>query len=294
MKEPLVYVVIPNWERPDDTVACVRSVEANGYGNVRVLVVDNGSSDSSVESISAACPDVEWLVLEENLGFAGGSNAGIRYARQEGADYILLLNNDTIVMPGTLRALVRALDENPGWSIAVPKICFYDEPRRIWAAGCRWRRFPPQVKMIGFGKPDAPRYNCRRELSYATGCALLMSRSVLEDVGGFNPQFRSYQEDYDFCYRAREAGHHLLYVPQAEVLHKVAQSLGEASPTRWRYLGRNNVLFYRPGERFSWTTLFCSTVWTVVRESVKGNTATIPAFCQGVLEGVRMFRRERG
>jgi hypothetical protein len=293
MKEPRVYVVIPNWERPDDTVACIRSVEADGYSNLRILVVDNGSTDNSVETISAACPEVAMLTLPKNLGFAGGSNAGIDGALQRAADFVFLLNNDTIIVPGTITALVRALDGDPTWSIAVPKIRFHDEPARIWAAGCRWRQFPPQVKMIGFGKRDAPRYNFTRELPYATGCALLVRRSVLEDVGGFDPRFTNYQEDYDFCYRARQAGHRLLYVPEATILHKVAQSLGEGSPIRWHYLGRNNVLFYRPGERFSWVTLFSFVAWTIVRESVTGNRATVPAFVQGVLEGMKTFRGER-
>jgi GT2 family glycosyltransferase len=293
MNEPLVYVVIPNWEHAEDTIACVRSVEADGYPHVRVLVVDNGSADNSVDRISAACPEAALIALEENLGFAGGSNAGIDSAVQRGAELVLLLNNDTIVVPGSIAALVRALTEDRTWSIAVPKICFHDEPDRIWAAGCRWRRFPPQVKMIGFGKRDAPRYNYAQELLYATGCALLVRRSVFEDVRGFDPRFKNYQEDYDFCYRARQAGHRLVYVHQATVLHKVAQSLGETSPIRWHYLGRNTVLFYRPGERFSWGALFSSVVWTIVRETVKGNVARVPAFVQGVLNGIGVFRSER-
>lgn len=289
MREPLIYVVIPNWERPNDTVACVRSVEADGYSNLRILVVDNGSTDNSVDSISAACPEVEILALPENLGFAGGSNAGTDWALQRAADFVFLLNNDTVVVPSAITALVRALDEDTTWSIAVPKICLHDEPQIIWAAGCRWRRFPPQIKMIGFGKRDAAQYNRTRELLYATGCALLVRRSVLEDVQGFDPRFANYQEDYDFCYRARQAGHRLLYVPDATILHKVAQSLGEGSHIRWHYLGRNKVLLYRPGERSSWGTLFTSVAWTIVRETTKGNMAAMPAFVQGVLEGVKTF-----
>ena len=147
--------------------------------------------------------------------------------------------------------------------------------------------------MIGLGKQDAPRYNCYRELPYATGCALLMRRSVLQAVKGFDPDFANYQEDYDFCHRAREAGHRLVYVPEATVLHKVAQSLGQGSPLRWHYLGRNSVLFYRPGERFSWGTLLASLAWMVLRETFKGNARMIPAFLGGVSEGIDVFLRKR-
>jgi GT2 family glycosyltransferase len=291
----LVYVVILNWERPADTVACVCSIESeNPVGvDLHVLVVDNGSTGGSVQEILNACPDVELLALPENLGFAGGNNAGINHALERGADLVLLLNNDTIVEPGAVAALVRSLDQDESWSIAVPKICYHDEPRRIWAAGARWRRFPPRVTMVGFGRRDASRYNRAHELAYATGCALLVRRSVFDDVGGFDPMFVNYQEDYDLCYRARQAGHRLVYVPQAVVLHKVSQSLGHAAPARWCYLGRNNVLFYRPGERFSWWALMSFLAWVIAREAIKGNISRLPAFVRGVREGVKLFRRTR-
>jgi GT2 family glycosyltransferase len=291
----LVYVVILNWKRPADTVACVRSIESEipiGV-DLRVLVVDNGSADGSVQEILGVCPKVELLALPENLGFAGGNNAGIDRALERGAGLVLLLNNDTVVEPGAIAALVRSLDRDESWSVAVPKICYYDEPGRIWAAGARWCRFPPRVTMIGFGRRDAPRYNRTHELAYATGCALLVRRSVFDDVGGFDPMFVNYQEDYDFCYRTRQAGHRLVYVPQAVVLHKVSQSLGHAAPTRWRYLGRNNVLFYRPGERFSWWALISFLAWVIVREAIKGNISRLPAFVRGVREGVELFQRMR-
>ena len=227
-----VFVVILNWQRPEDTVACVRSVQADECSDMRVLVVDNGSTDDSVREISSACPDIEILKLPNNLGFARGINAGIQYAIKHQADLILLLNNDTVVKANAITELARSLDCNQNWSISVPKICHFDEPERIWAAGCRWRRFPPRVTMIGLGKRDASKYNRRRELDFATGCALLVRRTVFEDIGGFDPAFSSYQEDYDFCFRARQAGHRLVYIPRAEILHKVSQSLGENTPVR--------------------------------------------------------------
>ena len=291
MKCPCVYVVILNWQRPDDTVACVHSVESSNSINIdlRLLVVDSGSADNSVQEISTACPGVELLALPKNLGFAGGSNAGINHALEHAADLILLLNNDTVVEPSAISALVRALDQDEAWSVAVPKICYYDEPRCIWAAGARWRRFPPRVTMIGFARRDAPQYDRARELTYATGCALLVRRSVFDEIGGFDATFVNYQEDYDFCYRARQAGHRLIYVPQAVVLHRVSQSLGQDAPARWYYLGRNAVLFYRPGVRFSWWALYSYLAWAVVREVTKGNLSHLPAFLKGARDGFALL-----
>jgi len=283
--------VILNWQRPDDTVACIRSVRSNTYTNLQLLVVDNGSADNSVAVISAAFPNVELLALPENLGFAGGNNAGINHALNAGADLILLLNNDTVLDPNVVSELVRALDENETSAIAVPKICYFDDPSRIWAAGCRWRRFPPRVTMIGFNKTDGNEFDRPRELTYATGCALLVRRGVFETIQGFDPLFKNYHEDYDFCYRARQNGHRLLYVPQARVLHKVSQSLGENAPDRWYFLGRNSVLFYQPGVRFSWWALLGFLGWVTIREVVNGHLAQIPAFWKGVRDGFALFQR---
>jgi hypothetical protein len=247
--------------------------------------------DSSVQQISEACPETDMLVLEKNLGYAGGNNAGISYALENGADLIFLLNNDTIVDPNTISELVKCLEEESAWAITVPKILYYSKPGHIWAAGARWRRFPPRVTMIGFNKKDAPRYNHIRELTYATGCALMVKRAVFTHIGGFDPVFINYQEDYDFCYRARQAGYRLLYVPQAIVMHKVSRSLGHDAPERWHYLGRNTVLFYRPGERFSWTSLLSFLGWVVLRELVNGNGSHLPAFWRGVYEGFTVLQQ---
>jgi GT2 family glycosyltransferase len=290
MTNPSVHVVILNWERAHDTLACVRSVRASDYEDLRLLVVDNGSTDNSVQEISAAFPDAELLALPENSGFAGGNNAGIAHVVPHAPDLILLLNNDTVVEPNAISELVQSLVQDERWSIAVPKICYHDNPQRIWAAGCRWRRFPPRVTMIGLDQIDGPKYHHARELSYATGCALLARREVFEETQGFDPRFVNYHEDYDFCYRARQASFRLTYVPQATVLHKVSQSLGQDHSARWYYLGRNNVLFYRPGERFPWWALLSFLIWGTLREVKNGHLKLLPAFWRGVRDGFAALR----
>ena len=295
MSPPLIYSVIVNWQRPEDTIECIRSIQSNDdYKNLRLLVVDNGSEDYSCQRIAAACPEVELLSLPKNLGFAGGNNEGIKYALSHKAELVFLLNNDTIIQKNAISILSSALGEKREWSVSVPKIYYYDDPNCIWAAGARWRRFPPRVTMIGFGKRDGPQYNYARELNYATGCALMIKRAVLEDIGGFDPLFMNYQEDYDFCYRARQVGYRLLYVPQAIVMHKVSRSLGHDAPERWRYLGRNTVLFYRLGERFSRASLLSFLGWVVLRELANGNGAHLPAFWQGVRDGFTVLQQAGG
>jgi GT2 family glycosyltransferase len=280
-----VWVVIVNWERPDDTIECIRSVLQSQTDGLKVLVVDNGSSDNSVARISGAYPQIDMLSLPDNLGFSNGYNAGIEYVLNTQASHCFLLNNDTTIDKNTIPALLAS-----SWDVAVPKILLYHEPERIWAAGARLRSFPPGIIMIGYQKKDLGNYDSPRPLQYATGCALLVNRNVLKATQGFDPEFKNYMEDYDFCYRVQSAGFSIGYVPEARVLHKVSQTLGAFSPPRWRYQGKNTVLFYRKCQRFPHWYLWAVLSWFTLREILKRNTGILPHFWGGVKDGYRQLR----
>lgn len=283
-----VQVVIVNRERSQDTIECIRSVMQSHSVAISVLVVDNGSRDDSVDRMKRLCPDAELIRLPTNLGFAGGYNAGIEQSLASDAEYIFLLNNDTVIFPDTIHALVVAMQE---WDVTVPKILFHDSPSQVWAAGARWRFFPPSVIMIGYERRDCPQYNVPRPLDYATGCALMLKRQVIGTVGGFDPDYQNYQEDYDLCYRIRAAGFRIGYVPTARLLHKVSMTLGEGSPQKWRFLGRNTVLFYRKHNRFPPWMLWSFLIWVSIRESLKCQPTVLPDFWRGVREGLAALKR---
>jgi hypothetical protein len=279
---PKVVVVIVNWERSADTIECIDSVLNSNVPEMQVLVVDNGSKNGSSEQISHLFPQVTLVSLPQNLGFAGGYNEGIKHALKSGASQIFLLNNDTVIEPETISKLMAS-----PWDVAVPKILFYDKPDCIWSAGARWRAFPPGVVMIGFRQQDGPLYDTSHRLEYATACALMIQRQVLEIVGGFDPEFVNYMEDYDFAHRVKEAGFSMGFVSEAKVFHKVSQTLGEYTPRRWKYQGKNTVLFYRKNRRFSWWKLWTFLIWVTFRETVTGRFVMLPGFWQGVLEGLK-------
>jgi len=283
-----VQAIIVNWERPQDTIECIRSVECSQGYEISVLIVDNGSRDDSVHQIRQACPQVAVLSLPQNQGFSGGCNAGIESTLDTQAEFIFLLNNDTVIFPETIHHLVTALEQ---WDVTVPKILFYATPERVWAAGADWRSFPPTVLMTGYEQPDGLRYDMPRSLDYATGCALMVKRQVFETVGGFDLEYENYAEDYDLCYRIRKEGFSIGYVPTARVLHKVSRTLGERSLRKWRYLGRNAVLFYRKHNRFPRWMLWSFLVWVLIREVIKGQAALLPHFWQGVQEGFTVLKR---
>ena len=282
---PPVTAVILNWNRPQDTLNCLRSLSETAYPALDIIVVDNGSTDDSVTTLSSTLPDVTLLVNERNLGYAAGNNVGIAHALRGPAAFVLVINNDAVVEQAAVVELVRAAGRQPRAGALVPKILYASEPDRIWAAGARWARFPPRVKLVGLNAPDLPRFDQPRELAYATGCAWLLSRPALEELGGFDPAYFMYQEDYDFCYRLGVAGYTLHYVPAARVRHAVSAGLGSFSPQWWYQWSRSVVRFYRVENRFPahWLGLFVT--WVLMRELVKGNLWFIPSFFRGLRDG---------
>jgi GT2 family glycosyltransferase len=280
----LITAIIVNWERPLDTIACIQSLQKSNLPDLNILVVDNGSTDNSISLIQNSCPSVTIIPLPKNTGYTGGFNAGINHALKTNTTHILILNNDTIVDKNALAYLCQT-----HWDIAVPKILFHDHPHTIWAAGARWRRFPPSVIMNGYKQPDNETYDQPIQLAYATGCVLLIKRTVFEQIGGFDPDFGSYMEDYDFCYRANQTGFIIGYVPKARILHKVSLTLGENSKQKSWYLGRNTVLFYRKQNRFSWWELWTTLLWTSIRELIKFQAYPLQNFWRGIQAGFRFL-----
>lgn len=279
---PLIYVLLLNWNDAENTLACLESVCDLDYPRFRTLVVDNGSTDGSDRLIQAAHAEVELIANGRNLGFAGGANVGLEHARKQGADYILFINNDTILDRVLLKELVRVAETLPRAGLLAPKIYYYDDPTRLWAAGARLARFPPRVKMIGLGKRDGPRYDQLRRVDYATGCALLIRRQVLETVGGFDPIYWPiYHEDYDFSARVTKAGWEIWYVPTAKLWHKVSQSQ-RGSGTQAFNLGKNIVPFYRRHGRPPYLSLGLFVMWAVLREVARGNLAFVLPYLRGV------------
>jgi GT2 family glycosyltransferase len=288
MSDPEVAIVILNWNRPGDTVACLRSMAASDYPRWRAIVVDNASSDDSVAIIRAAFPQAQVLVNERNLGFAGGVNAGIAHALADGAAYVLLLNNDTEVAPPALGMLVRAAETCPRAGILSPLI-LYANDGRIWFAGSFRRRFLPGVSMPG--------YRQRRSLpagpvptDYATGCAMLLRREMLQEIGLLDPIYFMYWEDLDLGERARRAGWQVLLVPSAVVRHRVSASTGEESPLKWHYMGRYLPTFYQRYYRWPRLAMLAYFGWVVVRESLRGNSRIVRPFWRGFWEGWSQIR----
>ncbi|MGZ8376250.1 MAG: glycosyltransferase family 2 protein [Gemmatirosa sp.] len=239
---PHVVVVILNWCGEEDTAACVRSVLASDYPRVTVLLVDNGSPDGSGARLRDAFPDVPYLQTGANLGYTGGNNRGFEWAREQDADHVVVLNNDTEIDPGCISSLVRAAEADPEVGGVAPRILVHGLPDRVWYAGGDLSL----ARGAGLHRlDDAPRHDGAplRPVSFMTGCCFLLTRRAIDAVEGFEESFFAYNEDTDLSWRLSRAGFRMVYEPRALLTHKVGDRPEEPSPFQIVQRDRNRRRF---------------------------------------------------
>lgn len=227
-----VTIVVLNWRRPDDTIACLQSLRAARLDGARILVVDNGSDDGSVARLRADAPEIPVIALRENRGYAGGNNAGIRQALDDGARAVLLLNNDTVVSPDFLPPLLEALNASPEAAAICGAVHRHDRPELLDVA---WSevRFADRhaVQLRGVNAVPGEGFDQRRNVEIAVGCVLLLRAEALRTVGLLDEAFFAYHEDVEWGLRARAAGWQLFYEPYARVYHRGSASTGVGGRT---------------------------------------------------------------
>jgi GT2 family glycosyltransferase len=243
VRHPRVGVVVLNWRRPREILACLASLEAQDYPSYEIVVVDNDSANGSVAEIRRQYPAVRVIENGRNLGFAGGSNRGIDSLMRRGIDYVLLLNDDATCEPRLLSRLIDHAEAEPEIGVVGPTIFYADAPGNIiWSAGGVIDRIgrPRHVRVDepADGSP-AP----ARDVDYVTGCALLIRRDVIETVGVLDERFFAYWEEAEWCARARAAGFRVVHLPAARVWHGLRQQDRETSHV-YQYLMTRNRLLY--------------------------------------------------
>lgn len=231
---PKVAILVLNYNGSDCLPVCLASLQRLTYSNYQVVVIDNGSEDSSLGDAKMNFPKYLYLEKEENSGFAAGMNTGIQYALQNEFEMCWLLNSDATVMPGTLGALIDASQQNHKIEAMSPVI--KDTSGKVWFAGGRinfWRMRTEHQKSI----PSKHPY----KTNFLTGCAPLFTTALLEKVGFFDEHFFLYYEDADLSVRIQKAGNNLYVVPAANVLHTEKSNTNEQ---KLYYLVHFGLLFF--------------------------------------------------
>jgi GT2 family glycosyltransferase len=236
MSMPTVSIVILNWNGKHLLPDCLGSVRRQTYRDFEVILVDNGSSDGSVEWVRAEYPDVRVVALPANEGFCGGNNAGIRASRGE---YIVLLNNDTEVAPDWLAELVRHISGDRTIAACDSKVLYFDQRDTIWSAGANYT-IAGSAEFRGQGRKDEE-FVEPAEVFIAVACSAIYPRRVLEEIGVLDEDFFAGYEDVDWSFRARLRGYRIVNVPSSRVYHKVSATHQYNSPT-YVYHGQRNVV----------------------------------------------------
>lgn len=211
-----VSVVVLNFDGKTRLRRCLDSLIKTDYPNFQIVVVDNGSSDGSIDLVKEHYPGVKVIQHDKNYGFALGYNLALDFFDSQ---YVALVNNDIVVEPNWLIGLIAPFQNNKNVAATTPKMLFLDAPDVINAAGGSCDIFGVGLNR-GNGEVDRGQYDTFEEVFYGNGGALVLSRKVWRDVGQFDERYFMYGEDLDWCWRARLKGYTVVYVPKSKVYHE--------------------------------------------------------------------------
>lgn len=242
MCEDAVAVILVNYNGRVYNEKCIQSIlSSKGIAKLQVVVVDNASSDGSLQELQVRFENderVQLIALEDNYGFARGNNEGIKWAREKGFRFFLLLNNDTEIAPYAICHMLSLQKKTD--SIVVPKILYADQRDIIWCAGGKLTPVIRKAVQCGCNQKDVGQYDQDRDCDFANGCCLLLTDGIIQRIGLLDEDFFLYYEDTEYSMRAAKAGIKICYCYEARVYHKVnGSTMGNASPANAYYISRN-------------------------------------------------------
>ena len=305
-----VSIILLNYNSYQDTIECVESLQRITYENYNVIIVDNNSPDNSMTRIwdymkkrklnviYYASPEkamndggncAQFILIQTgcNGGYGYGNNIGIKYALSKAVDYVLLLNNDTIVTPCFLQPLLQTYEEGQNVGLVSGKIYYYDAPNTIWFNGGEFYPLTSRVKHLYFNEKDIGQ-KPPEENTFITGCMWLISAKILEDVGYINEDYFMYVEDLEYCQRVLERGYSLKVNDKSIVFHKAAGSSGgHWSEFSIYWMSRNSYKFIQlnaHGIR-KLTSLFVLLFFKPLKWLKKGRFKLIKEHFKGIYDG---------
>ena len=295
IKNPLISIVTINYNNISVTLDLLLSIRECTYKNLDVIVVDNGSDLDPVEMIKKTFPEVIAIRSAKNLGFSGGNNLGIKYAKGE---FIFFVNNDTLFAENVMVELIKPFYEDDKIGIISPKVIYYETPNIIQYAGAtQINSLTGRNKIIGQGENDNNDLFKSGFTYFAHGAAMIIRRSLVERIGVFPEIFFLYYEELDYSYRTRKAGFKIYFNSAAVIYHRVSYSVGEDSPLKIYYMTRNRIMFMQrnfKGNRFVIFILFFI-LFTIPKNSfnyiISGRKDLLSSFYKAILWNLKTPRK---
>lgn len=288
VNQPLVSIIALNWNTHSVTCDFLKSIRKNcTYEPIEVIVVDNASADDPTSLFESVYKGVKVIRNNENLGFSGGNNKGIKEAK---GDYLFIVNNDTEFTPGLLEGLLEIFQQHPDAGVVSPKFHYFFNKGTIEYAGYQSVNiFTGRNGMIGCREKDEGQYDQVKETNYAHGGGMMVSRKVIEEVGPLYEPFFLYYEEFDWCTQIRKAGYKIYYQPKSLIYHKESMTTGKSSPLKTFYITRNRILFMRrnaplPGLMVFLAWFVCFTIpKNTVQFIAKKQKDHLKSFWKGIL-----------
>lgn len=290
-----VAIILLNWNAFAYTKACIDSLLEVKYSDFKIILVDNGSEDGSLQKLTDLFPMVTILPAKENLGFAGGNNLGINFALENNFRYVLLLNNDTLVKPDFLAPMVHVLEHGHDCAAVQPLIYFLHDQGKLWNAGGKYFKWLARSKTL-YAIPDS---NHPYSTDWITGCAFLVKTEVIKEIGPLNEAYFAYFEDVDWSLRMRMAGFSLKVVPSSIIYHEAGASSKSIKEGKEGFLNpkvhylnvRNQILQLRKYASFpygiiAWPYNFFKIFLIGVYFLGRGRWGKLRAVCSGVKDGL--------
>lgn len=267
---PKVIIIILNWNGMKYTSECIYSLLNIEYDNFEILIVDNNSTEEDINKLKILLDNnkkVKAIFNKQNHGFAGGNNIGIDYSLNNGAEYIMILNNDTVVEKNFMKPLIEVFNNHKNVGIVAPQINYFDHPDIIWSAG----GYISKIRGSGFALSNINEKKVKyleKEVAFVSGCCMLIKKEVFEAIGNLDVQYFMYLEDVDFCLRASKAGFRIFVSHGSKIYHKVGKSTdNNLKPLPLYYVTRNRLLFLRKNYKDFFIIGFLYVLITMVLKS---------------------------
>lgn len=287
---PLISIITINYNGLQDTCELIDSLYSCIHSvTYEIIVVDNASENQEASVIKKKYPSVHVIESKDNLGFSGGNNLGIRQAK---GDFILLLNNDTLVEKDGFHQLIETFNQNPSVGMVCPKIRFADDEIIIQYAGyTELSSITLRNRAIGLGEKDKGQYNKCYQTSYVHGAAVMIRKEAINKVGLMPEIFFLYYEEIDWSTSFKEHGYEIWYNGNCTIYHKESQSVGQESAMRSYYMMRNRLLYawrHKHGWQ-KWASIIYLMVIAAGKNSMLHISEKKPQLALAIFKGIIAF-----
>jgi GT2 family glycosyltransferase len=290
--------VVVNWNGKELLAECLSSLLRSDHAHLSIIVVDNASTDGSPALVREQFPGARLIENARNEGYAAGVNVGLVAAREAGAAYALLLNNDLTVAPEAVSALVSAAEERPDAAFIGPLIYYDDPPDLIWSFGGRVSWWTGNIGHVALREKDTGQFDRIEGRDYVTGCAVLARLEAIDAVGPMDTGYFMYNEDTDWCVRATGLGYSVIATPTARIWHTVSMSSGGGlTPFKIYHRFRSTLRFFaRHAAPYHWVGIVPATLARIAvfacHELLAGRGANVGALSRGALDSILGRGRE--